>query len=224
MKKIFLSLCVLCCTLTVHAEDVTTFLGIPVDGTKEEMYQKLQSKGFVVNSQNPEFLTGEFNGTQVNIGVATNNNMVWRIMVIDAEPIDERTIKHRFNQLCKQFESNDRYLSPVPHGSYSISESEDISYEINIHSKEYTATYNQKLTVAIDTTNLTNRIRETVASNFKNKIDTVTNELVNEVFKNIVYDMIAKKQVWFTIMQFNSQYLIALFYDNLYNQANGEDL
>ena len=58
------------------------------------MYQKLQSKGFVVNPQNPEFLTGEFNGTQVNIGVATNNNMVWRIMVIDAEPIDERTIKH----------------------------------------------------------------------------------------------------------------------------------
>ena len=33
-----------------------------------------------------------------------------------------------------------------------------------------------------------------------------------------------EKQVWFTIMQFNSQYLIALFYDNLYNQANGEDL
>ena len=36
--------------------------------------------------------------------------------------------------------------------------------------------------------------------------------------------MIDQKQVWFTIMQFNSQYLIALFYDNLYNQANGEDL
>ena len=49
MKQLFLSLIIFCCTLNIYAEkDVTTFLGIPVDGTKEEMYQKLQSKGFVV--------------------------------------------------------------------------------------------------------------------------------------------------------------------------------
>lgn len=49
IKQLFLSLIISCCTLNIYAEkDVTTFLGIPVDGTKEEMYQKLQSKGLVV--------------------------------------------------------------------------------------------------------------------------------------------------------------------------------
>ena len=225
MRQLYLSLIIFCCTFTIYAQnDPTTFLGIPVDGNKEEVIQQLYAKGFVVNPQTPEFLMGEFNGTQVNVGVATNKNKVWRIMVIDSEPTDERNIKLRFNRLCKQFESNDRYLSPVPHGSYSISEDEDISYEMNMRNKQYTATYNQKLTISLDTVNLTHRIREMVASNFQDKIDTVTDELVDEVFKNIVFDIIDKKQVWFTIMQFNNDYLIAMFYDNLNNQANGEDL
>lgn len=225
MRQLFLSLIVFCCTFTIYAQnDATTFLGIPVDGNKDEVIQQLYAKGFVVNPQTPELLIGEFNGTQVNVGIATNKNKVWRIMVLDSEPLDERNIKLRFNRLCQQFESNDRYLSPVPHGSYSISEDEDISYEMNIRNKQYTATYNQKLTISLDTANLTHRIREMVASDYKNKIDTVTDELVNEVFKNIVFNMIDKKQVWFTIMQFNNDYLIAMFYDNLNNQANGEDL
>lgn len=47
--------------------DVTTFLGIPVDGFKSEMKQKLVSKGFVPKKVGTnEFLEGEFNGTDVH--------------------------------------------------------------------------------------------------------------------------------------------------------------
>lgn len=55
--------------------DVTTFLGIPVDGFKSEMKQKLVSKGFVPKKVGTnEFLEGEFNGTDVHVYIATNNN------------------------------------------------------------------------------------------------------------------------------------------------------
>lgn len=225
MKKILLSLLVSCCSLTIHAEeDVTTFLGIPVDGTKEEMFQKLQSKGFVVDSQNPEFLTGEFNGELVNIGVVTNKNKVWRIGVWDARPKDEKVIKLKFNLLCSQFENNDKYLSPVPHGTYNIPENEDISYEMAMRNKQYTATFNQKLMHPIDTVNLRDRIKEMAMAKFPEKSDTITDEFINNVIERIIINEIDKKQVWFTITEFNGQYYITLCYDNLNNKANGEDL
>ncbi len=62
-------------------EDVTKFLGIPVDGTKSEMINKLLNKGFTRTKYDRDVLTGEFNGMNVNIMVQTINNKVWRIIV-----------------------------------------------------------------------------------------------------------------------------------------------
>ena len=57
-------------------KDVATFLSIPVDGTVSSMKQKLVSKGFVPKKVGTnEFLEGEFNGTDVHVYIATNNNM-----------------------------------------------------------------------------------------------------------------------------------------------------
>ena len=45
----------------VKKSDMTTFLGIPVDGTVSSMKQKLISKGFVTKKVGTnEFLEGEF--------------------------------------------------------------------------------------------------------------------------------------------------------------------
>ena len=51
MKRLIL-LVVLCFHVFVllAQQDVTTFLGIPVDGTKSEMIEKLKEKGFVYSS------------------------------------------------------------------------------------------------------------------------------------------------------------------------------
>ena len=47
MKKLLFSLLATLLTLSLYAQnDVTTFLGIPVDGFKSEMRQKLIDKGF----------------------------------------------------------------------------------------------------------------------------------------------------------------------------------
>ena len=37
-------------------------------------------------------------------------------------------------------------------------------------------------------------------------------------------DMFKKKTVWFIISESYGKYYIAMYYDNVYNQANGEDL
>lgn len=48
MKRIFLFYIMAIMAISMSAQnDVTTFLGIPVDGFKSEMKQKLVSKGFV---------------------------------------------------------------------------------------------------------------------------------------------------------------------------------
>lgn len=48
MKKILLFIAMLITSATLNAQDkdVTKFLGIPVDGTKAAMIQKLKTKGF----------------------------------------------------------------------------------------------------------------------------------------------------------------------------------
>lgn len=103
--------------------DVTTFLGIPVDGFKSEMKQKLVSKGFVPKKVGAnEFLEGEFNGTDVHVYIATNNNKVYRIMLCDANTQNEANIKIRFNKLVSQSvrrnnEGNSKYSNKNRHGN-----------------------------------------------------------------------------------------------------------
>jgi ATP-dependent protease HslVU (ClpYQ) ATPase subunit len=119
-------------------EDVIKFLGIPVDGTKQEMIQKLKSKGFTYNQQ-LDALEGEFNGEQVSIQVQTQNNKVWRIAIVDNTSRSEGQIKIRFNTLVDQFENNSKY-TPYKE-SQTIDENEDISYEISVHDKQYAAVF-----------------------------------------------------------------------------------
>ena len=113
MKRIFLFYIMAIMAISMSAQnDVTTFWGIPVDGFKSEMKQKLVSKGFMPKKVGAnEFLEGEFNGTDVHVYIATNNNKVYRIMLCDANTQNEANIKIRFNKLVSQFENNKRYTS-----------------------------------------------------------------------------------------------------------------
>ena len=122
--------------------DVTRFLGIPVDGTKAEMIGKLKEKGFSSSFGSDELLEGEFNGKNVYVNIQTNNRKVWRIGVIDINGCDETQIKINFNNLCRLFEENTKYINPV--GDQTISEDEDIAYEITVHDKRYSAMWLQK--------------------------------------------------------------------------------
>lgn len=228
MKKLILSLLATLLTLSLYAQnDVTTFLGIPVDGFKSEMRQKLIAKGFTPKKVGTnEYLEGEFNGTDVHIYIATNNNKVYRIMVCDANTQDEANIKIRFNRLVNQFKNNKKYTAL---DQYTISDTENISYEMNVHKKNFDALFYQNPDMEkVDTLALQNKIREQLLKKYKpEQLENPTEEINQEaqaIAMSIGMDMIFKKPVWFRICEHYGKYFITIFYDNEYNHANGEDL
>ena len=227
MKKLIFSLLATLLTLSLYAQnDVTTFLGIPVDGFKSEMRQKLIAKGFTPKKVGTnEYLEGEFNGTDVHIYIATNNNKVYRIMVCDANTQDEANIKIRFNRLVNQFKNNKKYTAL---DQYTISDTEDISYEMNVHKKNFDALFYQNPDMEkVDTLALQNKIREQLLKKYKpEQLENPTEEINQEaqaIAMSIGMDMIFKKPVWFRICEHYGKYFITIFYDNEYNHANGED-
>ena len=228
MKKFLFSLLATLLTLSLYAQnDVTTFLGIPVDGFKSEMRQKLIAKGFTPKKVGTkEYLEGEFNGTDVLIYIVTNNNKVYRIMVCDANTQDEANIKIRFNRLVNQFKNNKKYTAL---DQYTISDTEDISYEMNVHKKNFDALFYQNPDMEkVDTLALQNKIREQLLKKYKpEQLENPTEEMNQEaqaIAMSIGMDMIFKKPVWFRICEHYGKYFITIFYDNEYNHANGEDL
>lgn len=209
MKKILAAISAFILSTSLYAQEVTKFLGIPVDGTKAEMIQKLKAKGFTSNAYDRNILEGEFNGEKVNIHVVTNNNKVYRIMVCDKNSIDETSIKIRFNNLCRQFKNNDKYM-PAIEEEQTLSDDENISYEMTVNKKRYEAVFYQ-----LPSLGEMIKIKDT----WLNMTEEERKENVKESLKEIV-----SRCVWFMISEFHGEYYISMFYDNEYNRANGEDL
>lgn len=229
MKKIVWTVLAAICACVAYAQekDVTRFLGIPVDGSKSEMIQKLKEKGFKQILYESDILEGTFNGMPVNVYVATNGDKVYRIVVCDANTIGESDIKIRFNRLCSQFSNNPNYISL---SDCSIPEDEDISYEMIVHKKRYEADFYQ--VPNIDSVAVANKVMNDFVPELKAKftqeqLDNATSEVQSEVSQmaaSYIADWLQKKFVWFKIAEHAGKYYIAIFYDNVYNQANGEDL
>lgn len=219
MKKLLSITMLLISSLFIYAQqDVTKFLGIPVDGSKSEMIQKLKAKGYTSSPLDKDVLVGEFNGADVNIHVVTNNNKVYRIMICDVNNIDERAIQIRFNRLYEQFVNNSKYSS-LPLEEYMIPDDEDISYEITVHKKRYEAVFYQKT----DETFMAKQIEAAFPQYTKEQLANPSEELRAEIV-NFVTQYISKKAVWFMINERLGKYCITMYYDNEYNNANGEDL
>lgn len=232
MKKILLFCIMAIAAISMSAQsDVTTFLGIPVDGSKSQMKQKLVSKGFVPKKVGEnEFLEGEFNGTDVHVHIVTNNNKVYRIMLSDVNTHNEADIKIRFNKLVSQFKNNKRYTSLE---DYTLSDEENISFEMAVNKKKYEAAFYQVPNVEkIDTLALQEELRNELLSKYtedelKNPSEEKSKEIQAETIKismKIGAKLMFMKPVWFTICETYRKYYIVMYYDNEYNHANGEDL
>ena len=136
-------------------------------------------------------------------------------MVSDKNRISETDIKARFNTLCNQFKDNNKYLSIA---DYTISEDEDISYQLNVKNKRYQAIFyqvNQELITKILLNKYTKeQLVDTEKLSLKDQID------IAETYQNNC----SHKQVWFIISENYGEYGITMYYDNELNRANGEDL
>lgn len=224
MKKLIITFLISLFTLSVFAQkDVTKFLGIPVDGTKSEMIRKLKAKGFKSTTYDREILEGEFNGFDVTIHIGTTNNKVSRIMICDKNEVDESSIRIRFNNLCHQFNNNSKYITSQ---DYSIPMTEDISYNMRVNNKRYEAIFYQLIENS-------NEIAQTELFPYLNSMYSIedltnmsekTRDEINQITYNFLIEKSSKKSVWFMISEYLGKYYIAMYYDNKYNRANGEDL
>ena len=206
-KKILTLIALLMLVGTMQAQrQVTTFLGIPVDGTKAEMKRKLIAKGFTPKGYGDnEYLAGEFNGSNVQLFIVTNKNKVFRIAVADADRFDEAEIRTRYNTLIHQFEANDKYetIHAIP-----IDEDTDILHEMVSKKKSFEAGFIQKSRALTTEKNATDKTSSAVSTGSTEQQD-------QDKFNRVV---------WFRIIDDIGKYGIAIYYDNGYNQANGEDL
>lgn len=226
MKKILTLAVVLMTTIALSAQekkDVTKFLGIPIDGYKSEMISKLKAKGFTSTSRDKNILEGEFNGKDVELHVVTNNNKVYRIYLEDKNHVSESDIRIRFNNLLNQFENNSKYIG---YSNKPIPEDEDLGYEIRVKDKRYEAIFYQ-----VDTTATKKELERVLEKKYGvKKVEDLPEDKKMEASKyiqNYAYDLFSSalnRQVWFMIDERYGEYRILMFYDNCYNQANGEDL
>ena len=138
--------------------------------------------------------------------------------------MNETDIRIRFNVLCEQFKNNSKYCS-LSDEDPKIKEDEDISYEMSVHNKRYEADFYQILDTT--TTNYKEEFKYLVLSKYT-KEQIVSEEILQDIYKmknNYVRDKVTKKPVWFMISSDRyGEYYIAMFYDNEYNRAQGEDL
>lgn len=227
MKRLIFSLLISLITISAFAKkDVTKFLGIPVDGTKSEMIQKLKAKGFKSSYYDNEILEGEFNGRSVKIFISTASNIVNHIIVLYGNKLNRKNVIAQFNELLNQFNNKtDKYANLS--GTCEIFETGDdntaqIMFDYRIKESGYRAIYAQRPEAEI------NKIVEKRLSN-KYSIDELNNpdlkiglDILGE---KINYILEENKIVSFKIFEDEYQkYNLVIFYDNLFNQANGEDL
>lgn len=236
MKKLFFTFLVFL-ALSLNAQEmVVRFLGIPVDGSKSDMISNLKKKGFTYDSEY-DLLDGYFNGDHVHVFVSTNKDVVDRIMVCQTNTCNEANIKTKFNNLVYQFKNNKKYFSAED--DQYIADDVNISYEMIVNHKHFDATFHQ-----VHTKDELKEVRQKVYDNY----DTIVNELTNneelseagvdlEIFKKgktdenvdaLVYLVetvyMMSNDVWFRIISYGSEYFLSIFYDNLSNRPNGEDL
>ena len=232
MKKLLsfiIGILIMCSTVFGQSESTLKFLGIPVDGSKSEMVKALKAKGFEYDSES-DFLIGDFNGKKSEIGIVENHGKVYRVVVFDANTYDEGQIKVMFNNLIHQFENNDKYFYIFPNNI--IPEDEDIHYEILVNKKQYIAEFMYNPLYGND--ELRDRLineaveeSEEVIKNEKN-IEFYSDKdnydrLVSSVAGLKVIQM-SNSSIWFKIFEHYGKYYIGLYYDNLLNAPNGEDL
>ena len=240
MKRLLsfvIGILIMCFTVFGQSESTLKFLGIPVDGSKSEMVAALKDKGFRYDS-NSGFLVGDFNGRESHIWIVENHGKVYRVVVFDANTSDEGQIKIRFNNLIHQFEnSNGKYYYTVPNNP--IPEDEDISYEISVNNKQYSAEFiynplygndelrDRLINEVIEELGLEKIKDEKTAGGITYGEFYSDKDKYNQLISSLVglkIIQMSNSSVWFQIFEYHGKYYIGLYYDNLLNAPNGEDL
>ena len=203
---------------TPEDNNVLRFLGIPVDGPKERMIERLKEKGFNGEWWD-DYLEGIFNGEKVRVYIGTNHGNVDRIKVVYPSN-DDRVTKVKYNTLLSRFGRNSKYTELRE--NKEIPEDERVSFEITVRGKIYDAVY-YVLLPGVDPNSWKDDFYREYKAKYKKPLSELTQEEVEEVLFCLpqrIPDAVSGV-VWFTLQSARS---IVLYYDNLKNRPRGEDL
>ena len=198
--------------------NVLTFMGIPVDGSKEQMYDRLREKGFSEYLWE-DYLEGIFNGEKVRVYIGTNHDIVDRIKV-EFPYTEECLNKVKYNTLVSRFGRTLKYMELRE--NKVIPDDEDISREIILNKKVYDAVY-YLFRSGVDAKALKDDFFHEYSARYKKPLSALTQIEIEEVLFNLpkrISDAVSGI-VWFTLPNKNK---IELYYDNLKNRPRGEDL
>lgn len=140
-------------SLSISAQrEVTTFMGIPIDGTTENMIRELNNKNFKLLSQHGYngniIMEGMFNGDWAQIMIFHNRNLVHSI-VVSIRLTGAKAAKTAFNHIHAQMSRSWKYW---PHQDSSIPyipNNADIDYELRCDNDKYKLDFSQVFTQSI---------------------------------------------------------------------------
>lgn len=233
MRQLFLIIGITLISVLLKAENYPTkFLGIPIDGTKQEMIKKLEEKGFLYEEET-DWLTGEFNGKDVIIKIRTNNRKVYCVSVIYRYFYTSDEVKEAYNILLQQFKENEHYI-PFNLGQEPIPIDENIDYEMREHNKIYCAGFLQ-ITHEADSSlvyndsfkDCTNKLIDLIPHEKlgdETYIHSISDKLAYICWHAELKTLYANNIVNFYIEEISGKYNLILFYENGYNKSKGEDL
>lgn len=199
-------------------DDPTTFLGIPIEGTRRNMEQRLLEAGFVLMDDNS--FAGVYNDEPVVIIIHTYNRKVCRLEVRESgEGMDENTAKARFNSLVRMYLEDKDYIS-LP-GNHNIPDNESVMEGLRFKNKLYQAVFAQRPLAASFSQNeakaaaLVKRLRKFLLQ--QSKKEDITRMLADcESFQRGFMN----KAVWLTIVEterFSGRYHVITYYENVDN-------
>lgn len=227
MKHLLTILLLILSTLLAAAQSnnagTLKFMGIPIDGTKKNMITQLKAKGFWYDTYN-HCLKGQFNGKDVMIYVVTNHNVVDRIYV--AYPLEsESQVITEYNILLDQFNRNKKYIANE--NNEMIPADEDLSYEMTVRNKKYGASffYVSPDLFSEEEIDQIHQLNDKMTGMSFEEIQAMEQAMSDPLQINMTQWMsLLYGNVWFTIHERYGKYQIGIYYDNLKNRPNGEDL
>ena len=144
MKKVFIIILSLVAVVAIYAQNsinVPKFMGIPIDGTEQQMIEKLQTKGFT-QGKDEGWLEGKFNGQDVGLKLMTNKGKVYRVFIVYYRTESKKVIINEYNHLFEQFKNNKNYK--YSYGK-QLNDNENLSYHLAMQDKSYEASWVAKV-------------------------------------------------------------------------------
>lgn len=111
MKRTLILVALFLLSVGLYAQNASVkFQDISVEGSKQEMMQKLQVAGFETMADG--VLKGNVESRYVNISIKTDvNNQVKGLVVDEMSTLDAAEAKARFNSLIAQFNADANYVA-----------------------------------------------------------------------------------------------------------------